>query len=193
MTDADAPIALRNASARTSVFFTSVLYTSDPTIGQNGTLVPSSCDTASASAVLPVPGAPTSTSARPENLRDLIRSTTTPHAYSERYHARVSVGESDVHVEQHTSRALVWPMNPAFSGAAMPSALRPRPLMCEWGAMRDERAEEAAEGGGRALCVTGVDADGVVVAFMFDGERVQGANARGAPTITSATPVAGEA
>jgi hypothetical protein len=65
--------------------------------------------------------------------------------------------------------------------------------MCEWGAMRDERAEEAAEGGGRALCVTGVDADGVVVAFMFDGERVQGENARRVPTITSATPVAGEA
>ena len=41
--------------------------------------------------------------------------------------------------------------------------------MCEWGAMRDERAEEAAEGGGRALCVTGVDADGVVVAFICDG------------------------
>ena len=38
---------------------------------------------------------------------------------------------------------------------------------CEWGAMRDERAEEAGEGGGRA---TGVGADGVVVAFR---ERVQ--------------------
>lgn len=76
----DAPMALRNASARTSVFFTSVLYTSDPTMGQNGTLTPSSCDTASASAVLPVPGAPTSTRARPENLRDLTRSTTTLHA-----------------------------------------------------------------------------------------------------------------
>ena len=41
--------------------------------------------------------------------------------------------------------------------------------MCEWGVMRDERAEEAAEGGGRALCATGVDADGVVVAFICDG------------------------
>lgn len=45
--------------------------------------------------------------------------------------------------------------------------------MWEWGAMRDERAEEAAEGGGRALCATGVDADGVVVAFILGrGERV---------------------
>ena len=75
------PIALRNASANTSVFLTSALYTSDPTIGQNGTFTPSSCDTANASAVFPVPGAPTSKRARPENLRDLMRSTTTPHAY----------------------------------------------------------------------------------------------------------------
>lgn len=51
-------------------------------MGQNGTLDPSSCDTAKARAVFPVPGAPTSRSARPENLRDLMRSTTTPHAYS---------------------------------------------------------------------------------------------------------------
>jgi len=91
-----------------------------------------------------------------------------------RTRARQRDGEqADVHVDKRTSRALVWPMNPALSGAAMPSALRPRPLMWEWGAMRDERAEEAAEGGGRALCATGVDADGVVVAFIFgQGERV---------------------
>lgn len=44
--------------------------------------------------------------------------------------------------------------------------------------MRDERAEDAAEGGGRALCATGVDADEVVVAFMFDNERVQSKTAR---------------
>jgi hypothetical protein len=75
------PIARLNASASTSVFFTSVLYTSDPTIGQNGTLMPSSCDMARAKAVLPVPGAPTKSSARPENFRDFMRSTTTPHAY----------------------------------------------------------------------------------------------------------------
>lgn len=76
------PIARRNASARTSVFFTSVLYTSEPTMGQNGTFAPSSCEMASARAVLPVPGAPTRSSARPENLRDLMRSTTTPHAWT---------------------------------------------------------------------------------------------------------------
>jgi hypothetical protein len=78
----NSPIALRNASAKTSVFLTSVLYTSDPTIGQNGTLAPSSCATANASAVFPVPGAPTSNNARPENFRDLMRSTITPQAYS---------------------------------------------------------------------------------------------------------------
>lgn len=49
-------------------------------MGQKGTLVPSSCDTASARAVFPVPGAPTSKRALPENFRDLMRSTTTPHA-----------------------------------------------------------------------------------------------------------------
>ena len=43
---------------RTSVFFTSELYTSLPTMGQNGTLLPNSCAIPSASAVLPVPGAP---------------------------------------------------------------------------------------------------------------------------------------
>lgn len=74
-------MALRKASASTSVFFTSALYTSDPTIGQKGTLIPSSWDTANAKAVLPVPGAPTRRSARPENLRDFIKSTTTPQAY----------------------------------------------------------------------------------------------------------------
>lgn len=41
-------------------------------------------------------------------------------------------------------------------------------MICEWGAMRDERVEDAAGGGGRALCATGVDVDGVVVAFIFD-------------------------
>mmetsp|Transcript_7750 Transcript_7750/g.19732 ORF Transcript_7750/g.19732 Transcript_7750/m.19732 type:complete len:225 (-) Transcript_7750:80-754(-) len=52
------PIARRKCSISTSVFFTSVEYTSLPTIGQNGTLLPSSCAMPSASAVLPVPGAP---------------------------------------------------------------------------------------------------------------------------------------
>lgn len=50
-------------------------------MGQKGTFAPSSWDTASASAVFPVPGAPTSRRARPENLRDLMRSTTTPQAF----------------------------------------------------------------------------------------------------------------
>jgi hypothetical protein len=74
------PIARRNASASTAVLPTSALYTSLPTIGQNGTRAPSSAASASASAVFPVPGAPARRSARPENLRDWIRATTTPHA-----------------------------------------------------------------------------------------------------------------
>jgi hypothetical protein len=74
------PIALLKTSAKTSVFLTSALYTSLPTIGQNGTFAPNSCATASARAVLPVPGAPANSRARPLNFRDLIRSTTTPHA-----------------------------------------------------------------------------------------------------------------
>ncbi len=49
-------------------------------IGQKGTFVPSSCETAIAKAVLPVPGPPASRTARPDIFFDLIRSTTTPHA-----------------------------------------------------------------------------------------------------------------
>jgi hypothetical protein len=45
------PIALRNPPLNTSVFFTSPLNTSDPTIGQKGTFDPSSCDNANARAV----------------------------------------------------------------------------------------------------------------------------------------------
>ena len=45
-------------SMSTSVFLTSEENTSEPTMGQKGTLVPSSWAMPSASAVLPVPGAP---------------------------------------------------------------------------------------------------------------------------------------
>jgi hypothetical protein len=40
--------------------------------------------------------------------------------------------------------------------------------MCECGAIRDERPAVDADGGGNALCGTGVDADGVedVEGFM---------------------------
>jgi hypothetical protein len=31
-------------------------------------------------------------------------------------------------------------MNPALAGNAFPSELRPSPLICEWGAIRDDRA-----------------------------------------------------
>ena len=54
-------------------------------MGQKGTLAPSSWDTANARAVFPVPGAPTNNSALPENFRDLMRSTTTPHAFLKIY------------------------------------------------------------------------------------------------------------
>ena len=38
--------------------------------------------------------------------------------------------------------------------------------MCEWGATRDERAVEAAEGGGMALWATGVEVIVVVLAYI---------------------------
>ena len=47
------PIARLKFSIKISVFLTSELYTSDPTIGQKGTFGPSSCAIPSAKAVLP--------------------------------------------------------------------------------------------------------------------------------------------
>ena len=51
-------MARRKCSMSTAVFLTSDEYTSEPTMGQKGTLLPSSCATPSASAVFPLPGAP---------------------------------------------------------------------------------------------------------------------------------------
>ena len=100
------PIARRKFSISTSVFFTSDEKTSEPTIGQNGTFGPSSCASASAIAVLPVPGAPASISARPAIFFVLISSTTTPHA----------------------SRAFSCPTSPPPTSTALPSSARPSPL-----------------------------------------------------------------
>lgn len=72
-------------------------------MGQKGTFIPSSWDTANANAVLPVPGAPTSKSARPENLRDFIKSTTTPQAY-----------KSNVSISFHNLRAQNVPLVRSF-------------------------------------------------------------------------------
>lgn len=47
----DSPIALLKFSISTSVFLISDEYTSLPTMGQNGTLFPSSCAMANAKAV----------------------------------------------------------------------------------------------------------------------------------------------
>lgn len=74
------PIALRKFSISASVFFTSAEYISLPTMGQKGTFVPSSWLTASASAVLPVPGPPASRTALPDIFFCFTRSTTKPHA-----------------------------------------------------------------------------------------------------------------
>eukprot|EP00900_Chrysochromulina_parva_P022550 jgi/Chrpa1/4929/Chrysochromulina_OHIO_Genome00015640-RA len=100
------PIERRKFSISTSVFFTSDEKTSEPTMGQKGTLGPSSCARARASAVLPVPGAPASISARPAIFLVLISSTATPSA----------------------SRAFSWPTRPAATSIAVPSSARPRPL-----------------------------------------------------------------
>jgi hypothetical protein len=110
-------MARRKFSMSTSVFFTSEEKTSEPTIGQKGTLGPSSCASASASAVLPVPGAPASISARPAIFFERMSSTTTPHA----------------------SRAFSCPTRPAATSAADPSSFRPKPLTCECEATRCAR------------------------------------------------------
>jgi hypothetical protein len=74
------PIDLLKFYISTSVFFTSDENTYEPTMGQKGTLGPSSCAMASAMAVLPVPGGPAKSKARPAIFLDLIKSTTTPAA-----------------------------------------------------------------------------------------------------------------
>src|SRR2546421_10109457 len=78
-------MARRKFSINASVFLTSVEYTSLPTIGQKGTFVPSSCDTAKAKAVFPVPGPPANSTARPDIFFALMRSTTTPQAYESQF------------------------------------------------------------------------------------------------------------
>ena len=62
-------MARLKCSMRTAVFFTSEEYTSEPTIGQKGTFLPSSWAMPSASAVFPVPGAPARTQSRPQQLQ----------------------------------------------------------------------------------------------------------------------------
>lgn len=74
------PIALLKFYIKTSVFFTSEEKTYDPTIGQNGTLGPSYWASANAMAVLPVPGGPAKSNARPAIFLALIKSTATPAA-----------------------------------------------------------------------------------------------------------------
>ena len=76
------PIDLLKFSISTYVFLTYEEKTSEPTIGQNGTLGPSYCATAKAIAVLPVPGGPAKSKARPAIFFALIRSTATPAAYN---------------------------------------------------------------------------------------------------------------
>lgn len=65
---------------RTSVFLTSEENTSEPTIGQNGTLGPNYWAIAKAIAVLPVPGGPANNNALPAIFFALIKSTATPAA-----------------------------------------------------------------------------------------------------------------
>lgn len=57
-------------------------------------------------------------------------------------------------------------MNPAPSTAARPSGLRPNPLIWECGAIREERFTDDVEGGGSALCATGVDVDAFIVVYF---------------------------
>jgi hypothetical protein len=82
-------------------------------MGQKGTLGPSSWESARASAVLPVPGAPAKSTARPAIFLVWIKLTMTPAA----------------------SLAASCPTKPAPMGSAVPSGLSPRPLMCVWTAV----------------------------------------------------------
>ena len=104
------PIERLKFSISTSVFFTSEENTYEATMGQKGTLGPSSCAMASAMAVLPVPGGPARSSALPAIFFDLMRSTATPAA----------------------SLARACPTMPCEISLARPSSLRPSPLMCVW-------------------------------------------------------------
>lgn len=101
------PIDLLKFYMSTSVFLTSEEKTSDATIGQKGTLGPSSWAMANAMAVLPVPGGPARSSARPAIFFDLIRSTATPAA----------------------SLARTCPTMPWEISFAKPSSLSPSPLI----------------------------------------------------------------
>ena len=100
-------MALRKFSIKTSVFLISDEYTSLPTMGQNGTFKPSSCDRANATAVFPVPGAPANKIARPAIFFDLTKSTITPAA----------------------SRADSCPTKPAPVCSEVPSVFRPNPFI----------------------------------------------------------------
>src|ERR1700731_1801819 len=85
-------------SINASVFLTSVEYTSLPTIGQKGTFVPSSCDTANARAVLPVPGPPANSIALPDIFFALMSSTTTPQAFERQFKHRADGEASCAHL-----------------------------------------------------------------------------------------------
>jgi hypothetical protein len=98
--------------------------------------VPSSCDTARASAVFPVPGPPASRTARPDIFFALIRSTTTPQAC----HPYISRNFRRDEKHGHTSLAAACPTKPWPEGSAVPSCLSPRPLMCVCAAVRFSRA-----------------------------------------------------
>lgn len=63
-------------------------------------------------------------------------------------------------------------MKPELSVLANPSGVRPSPFIWEWGAIRDDRPAEGADGGGKALWATGADAEAVEeLAFIFNGEN----------------------
>lgn len=108
------PMARLKFSISTSVFFTSALYTSLPTIGQNGTLEPSTLLIPIASAVLPEPGGPAKSNALPAIFFVRISYTTMPAA----------------------SRAAACPTNPSATRIGSPFSSRPNPFTWLWAATR---------------------------------------------------------
>lgn len=68
-----------------------------------------------------------------------------------------------------TSLAWFCPTNPAESTFAYPSGVSPRPLICEWGAIRDDRAADVALGGRGALWAGAeLDPEATVLGFIFE-------------------------
>mmetsp|Transcript_32247 Transcript_32247/g.54149 ORF Transcript_32247/g.54149 Transcript_32247/m.54149 type:complete len:203 (+) Transcript_32247:1323-1931(+) len=113
------PIALRKACVSASVLFISNEKISEPAIMAKGVSSPSALAMPMAMAVLPVPGCPARSTARPAILPSRIIDRITPAA----------------------RRAFPWPTIPCETARASSASSRPRPRMCECAPMRSMRVK----------------------------------------------------